>query len=609
MSAPCGYGPRTLTLTLTSHPSPLTPHTSHLTPRPSPLTPLIPHPYSPLTLIMTLNCTHTPHHHLQSLTPHSHPHPEPSPAASEGNLPVTKLLVEEAKANIDSLDRWGGSPLADAVRQGHGMVGNFLISAGAKLGWDELRTSAELCELARQGDGERLGLLLSAGCQVDACDYDQRTALHVAASEGRLNAVTALLDSGATVDVRDRWGGTPLRDAARGRHLQAAEVLLRRGGTLGFNEAQASGELCDLAREGSLDVLKLMLRCGASVNAADYDSRTCLHLAASEGNLPIVTHLIETAKADTAVMDRWQGTPLADAVRQGHAEVVKTFIRHGAQLGWDQARMAGELCEIARQGDVHRVDLLLLAGCKADAADYDLRTALHVAACESAMTVAQTLISHGATIDRRDRWGGTPLRDACRGGHMGVARLLLSHGGTLAYTNLEEASVLNILAFSGHSESLSNYAEVGANVNVTDWDGRTALHVAASAGHKSTVKALIEAGAKVGHHGAQLPFLFPDLVFPDQSTHPLDSFMEPTSACEADVVHLLNDLSPQIDMSDRWGHTAKDGAERAGVLSAWDEDVWTKTSLVDGAIQAVTKLRDELALNSPSMMRRMTLQA
>ena len=104
-----------------------------------------------------------------------------------------------------------------------------------------------------------------------------------------------------------RWGGTPLRDAVRHGHEKIARVLKEHGGTLGFTEQEASGELCELARRGSLDVLKLMLQAGAQVDAADYDQRTCLHLAASEGNLPIIEYLTAVAKASTDAKDRWGG--------------------------------------------------------------------------------------------------------------------------------------------------------------------------------------------------------------------------------------------------------------------------------------------------------------
>ena len=42
---------------------------------------------------------------------------------------------------------------------------------------------------------------------------------------------------------------------------------------------------CELARQGDVDRIKLLLLAGCNVNAADYDKRTCLHLAASEGKV------------------------------------------------------------------------------------------------------------------------------------------------------------------------------------------------------------------------------------------------------------------------------------------------------------------------------------
>ena len=61
------------------------------------------------------------------------------------------------------------------------------------------------------------------------------------------------------------------------------------------------------ARLGHLSKLKNLLAYGACVNAADYDARACLHLAASEGNLPIVKYLITEGRADVNCVDRWGG--------------------------------------------------------------------------------------------------------------------------------------------------------------------------------------------------------------------------------------------------------------------------------------------------------------
>ena len=64
------------------------------------------------------------------------------------------------------------------------------------------------------------------------------------------------------------------------------------------------------AGQGLLPELKLLVRCGASVNACDYDARTCLHLAASEGSLAAAAFLI-SAGAKINARDRWGGTRTA----------------------------------------------------------------------------------------------------------------------------------------------------------------------------------------------------------------------------------------------------------------------------------------------------------
>ena len=58
----------------------------------------------------------------------------------------------------------------------------------------------------------------------------------------------------------------------------------------------------------------------------------CLHLAASEGIAPIVEFLLEKG-ADVNVEDRWGGTPLRDALREGHKKVAKLLHSRGGNLG------------------------------------------------------------------------------------------------------------------------------------------------------------------------------------------------------------------------------------------------------------------------------------
>ncbi len=83
---------------------------------------------------------------------------------------------------------------------------------------------------------------------------------------------------------------------------------------------------------------------------------------------------------------------------------------------FDQVRQGSvvQLCWAAANGDLREVQRLVSLGANVTEADYDGRTALHLAAAEGQLEIVRFLVSHGASLEARDRWGGTPLDDAKR---------------------------------------------------------------------------------------------------------------------------------------------------------------------------------------------------
>ncbi|CAI5511678.1 unnamed protein product [Closterium sp. Naga37s-1] len=91
---------------------------------------------------------------------------------------------------------------------------------------------------------------------------------------------------------------------------------------------------------------------------------------------------------------------------------------------------------VASQGDVDELTRLLDEGADVNSADYDGRSAIHLAACEGHLGVLKLLLARGARVNPRDRWGHTPLTDArkaMREGKKGqfpeIIQVLLKHGG------------------------------------------------------------------------------------------------------------------------------------------------------------------------------------
>jgi hypothetical protein len=77
---------------------------------------------------------------------------------------------------------------------------------------------------------------------------------------------------------------------------------------------------------------------GISVDDGDYDKRTAIHLAASEGCLSAVQCLVEELHAAVSPLDRWGRTPLNDATREGHEAVRRYLTQSGATSGVLQPR-------------------------------------------------------------------------------------------------------------------------------------------------------------------------------------------------------------------------------------------------------------------------------
>ncbi|KAJ8903826.1 hypothetical protein NDN08_000359 [Rhodosorus marinus] len=261
---------------------------------------------------------------------------------------------------------------------------------------------------------------------------------------------------------------------------------------------------------GRLPEAKARIAAGASPSFSDYDKRTPMHLAASEGHAGIV-ELLVLSGANPLETDRWGSTPLNDALKNERDEVVAVLEKHGVARDDVDTLTSGEfasmeLLEFAARGLHDLVRERLVAGVSAQFADYDKRTPLHLAASEGHTSVAELLLVNGASMEVKDRFGRTPIDDAIKNGNKDVLRIMKQYGGEVPAklldaraSSMERFRGMDLIdhAAKGRYQKVKGSLDSGVDINYRDYDGRTALHLSASEGHLHIVDVLIQRGAKL----------------------------------------------------------------------------------------------------------------
>jgi len=107
-------------------------------------------------------------------------------------------------------------------------------------------------------------------------------------------------------------------------------------------------------------------------------------------------------------------TALLEAVKNGHETTVNVLLESGAELCMKESLAASVLCQAVYDGDILLLKRLLRAGIEVDAADYDKRTAAHIAAAEGNVAAIRVLGEHGADLGLEDRWKNTVQEEAER---------------------------------------------------------------------------------------------------------------------------------------------------------------------------------------------------
>ncbi|MGE5295865.1 MAG: ankyrin repeat domain-containing protein, partial [Solirubrobacterales bacterium] len=357
-----------------------------------------------------------------------------------------------------------------------------------------------------------------------------RTALHDALEAGHEEVAMLLIAKGADIGITASASHgvssdttLSLEDAMSRlpKNREGFEKFIRSGGHGGPQNNMGETPLILAARRGLCSVVAEMISRGADVQATDGQDETALLAAASAGHLEAVKLLV-AAGADVNVRSKGNDTPLILATALDHQELVDYLVAKGADVNVaGGAYMAPPLYYAAQNGSLSIAETLLTHGAELDRTDRAGRSAAEVAMNSSHRSMvglliakgakatlplavyvgdvekAASLLDGGADVNLRGEKERTLLHIAVRDGRDDMARLLVSRGADVNAVDAAAWTPLHGAASSGQTELVELLIARGADVNAADQIGWTPLHEAAEKGRLAVVERLVDRGANL----------------------------------------------------------------------------------------------------------------
>ncbi|MDE3153729.1 MAG: ankyrin repeat domain-containing protein [Acidobacteriota bacterium] len=163
--------------------------------------------------------------------------------------------------------------------------------------------------------------------------------------------------------------------------------------------APSDSPVADAAQQGDRATVQSLLKQAADVNAAQGDGMTALHWAALNGDDEMAKMLIYAGANVNAATRLGPYTPLFLAAQHGHAAVLATLLKAGADPKVETFTGATPLMVAAASGDVPTVQVLLDHGADVNRAE-SVRgeTAMMYAAAYDRPAVVALLAQHGGKV-------------------------------------------------------------------------------------------------------------------------------------------------------------------------------------------------------------------
>ncbi|XP_067659835.1 uncharacterized protein [Haliotis asinina] len=240
-----------------------------------------------------------------------------------------------------------------------------------------------------------------------------------------------------------------------------------------------------------LDTEPTYARCATQTPVRRYSRADIdLHGACRKGDLAEVRRILDTGRGDVNCRGVAGITPLMEAARLGHRDVVKLLVSRGADVSLVDVDGNNILHYACVKGNKRTVEFALCL----DEVDIDSRggrgrTPVMDAACEGHSHVVKLLVSRGADVSLVDDDGNNILHYACVRGDRKTVEFVLSLGVLdINSRGLENRTPIMEVAGRGYRDLVELFVKRGADVSLVSDDGDNILHWACVGGDRMTVE-------------------------------------------------------------------------------------------------------------------------
>jgi ankyrin repeat protein len=262
----------------------------------------------------------------------------------------------------------------------------------------------------------------------------------------------------------------------------------------------------------------MMSRVNAATNIVSFDDSSALSKAAAVGQTLVVRELLDQPGIDMGWRDpESQGrTALHCACKNGHLEVVKLLVEHGASIEATDNNGLTPLLEAAGAMSLDVVRFMEGMGSDINAIAADGRTVLHISAAGNSVSNLEYLIQSPRlthSLSTRSKNGSTVLLCAVKAGSLEATRFILqrsSRSDILSKTD-DGHTCLHYAVISGKPKIISLFTDADICHHDRTSEGFTPLHYAAKSSDWQPLRVILDYIDEVSLFSHN-PFSYPTLI-------------------------------------------------------------------------------------------------